>query len=601
MYTRPSIQLGALKAFLSYRFSGLRTECHHFYLQLAAAIGYPVYHEISKRTWLAESIYATLLFPDRFQRIAELFRRQIGSTSPARKTGLEKISRQVQKTTSLFIDRVNWQTYGLAGFSVSQCQLTSALYVIKTIKKMYPALPIVVGGSTFSTNSARSLLKLFPQIDAVVIGEGELALGKFIQHLRTSGNLTDLPEIRGVLTSSRAPGENTPIRCFQMDTLKKLPVPDYDDFFKLLQSFPDQKLFFPTLPVEISRGCWWKQPASSDKTTGCAFCNLNLQWSGYRFKDSLQAVSEIDQLTTKYKTLSIAITDNILPQNTAAKIFGRLGRLKKDLRLFSEIRASMSMSELKIMRDAGVQEVQIGIEALSTGLLKKLKKGTTTIQNIEIMRNCEALGIENISNLILQFPGSDEQDVAETLRSLEFVLSYRPLKVVNFWLGLESPVWQNPHAYRIEKVFNHPNWSYLFPGSIHRHLQFMIQDYRGDKTLQRSLWRPVRKKVKEWQNIYNQLNQRRSKAPALRFRDGRDFLIIRQEMLAGDTLTHRLKGTSRAIYLFCQQPRSIRHIRTRFAHFAEDKLVAFLRMMVEKRLMFTEKNRYLSLAAPKRP
>jgi hypothetical protein len=50
-----------------------------------------------------------------------------------------------------------------------------------------------------------------------------------------------------------------------------------------------------------------------------------------------------------------------------------------------------------------MREVQIGIEALSSRLLKKLHKGTRAIQNLEIMKNCEMLGIRNISNLILQF------------------------------------------------------------------------------------------------------------------------------------------------------------------------------------------------------
>ena len=106
------------------------------------------------------------------------------------------------------------------------------------------------------------------------------------------------------------------------------------------------------------------------------------------------------------------MVDNVLPRKTSTEVFTKLDGLKKDLRLFSEIRATTSWAELKVMGKAGMQEVQIGIEALSTPLLKKLHKGTSAIQNLEIMKNCEALGIENISNLILYFPGSDERDVA---------------------------------------------------------------------------------------------------------------------------------------------------------------------------------------------
>jgi len=79
--------------------------------------------------------------------------------------------------------------------------------------------------------------------------------------------------------------------------------------------------------------------------------------------------------------------------------------LKKDLRLFSELRATTSWAELKVMGKAGMQEVQIGIEALSTPLLKKLHKGTSAIQNLEIMMVDKKLMFEeNGSYLSLAVP-----------------------------------------------------------------------------------------------------------------------------------------------------------------------------------------------------
>jgi hypothetical protein len=48
------------------------------------------------------------------------------------------------------------------------------------------------------------------------------------------------------------------------------------------------------------------------------------------------------------------------------------------------------------------------------------------------------------------------------------------------------------------------------------------------------------------------------------------------------------------------RPRSLKGIRGRFGSFAEDKIVAFLKMMVDKKLMFAEAEKYLSLAVPMR-
>ena len=105
------------------------------------------------------------------------------------------------------------------------------------------------------------------------------------------------------------------------------------------------------------------------------------------------------------------------------------------------MRATTPSNELKVLRDAGMRQVQIGIEALSTGLLKKLHKGTTAIQNLEIMRNCEALGIESVSNLILQFPGSSELDVAETLSAIEFAWPFYLVGIGESGLAEPKSIW----------------------------------------------------------------------------------------------------------------------------------------------------------------
>jgi ribosomal peptide maturation radical SAM protein 1 len=411
-------------------------------------------------------------------------------------------------------------------------------------------------------------------------------------------HMVNFPGIKGVHTRFSNKTDNQNGHFSQLESLKDLPIPDYDDYFELLQSFDPQKLFFPTLPVEISRGCWWIRTSIRKKSSGCAFCNLNLQWNGYRSKKTPRVVSEIDHLTSRYRTLSLAVVDNVLPRDTSGDIFNQLKTLKKDLHLFAEIRASTPPAQLKSMRDAGLRELQVGIEALSTGLLKKLKKGTTTIQNMEIMKNCESLGLINISNLILQFPGSTQSDVDETLKNIEFALPYRPLKAVNFWLGLESPVWQNPAAFGIKAVFNHPNWHYLFPRSICRKLPFMIQAYRGDVGIQKRIWQPVRSAIRRWSSIYDELHKDPSSDPILGYRDGRDFLMIRQRRFGSEPMTHRLVGPSRSIYLFCERHRSLKRIRTRFSSISEDQIVAFLKMMVGKKLMFAENDKYLSLAVP---
>jgi ribosomal peptide maturation radical SAM protein 1 len=608
LYNRPSIQLGALKAYLQSKQPDVRVDARHFYLKLAEALGYTLYQQISERTWLAESIYAALLFPKCFEGVEALFNREVCSKPLLKEAGFKKITARVKKLTQGIISSLAWEDYMLVGFSVSLCQLTSSLYFIKRIKQQFPDLIIVIGGSSFAGTTAWKLFEVFPEVDAVINGEGELPLSQLVGCLKTSGVAGDLPPVRGVITPKSVGNDDGGDIFNQLINLDELPAPNYDDYFALLKSFQPGNVFFPILPVETSRGCWWHKTIASGKSisimprraAGCAFCNLNLQWQGYRHKDPARVIKDIDHLTGRYQTLSISIVDNVLPRKSSAELFKRLPSLKKDLHIFAEIRANTPASELEVMRGAGMQELQIGIEALSTSLLKKLNKGTSAIQNLEVMRNCEALGIVNRSNLILHFPGSDAQDVADTLRNLEFALPFRPLQTVNFWLGLGSPVWQNPAAFGIRAVFNHPNWSRLFPPEIFRSLKFMIQAYRGDLGSQRKIWQPVQKKVALWQKAYTELQRGPLGSPILSLRDGRDFLIIQQRRYQADAIKHRLVGTSRLIYLFCMQHRSLKRIRSQFPAFAEEKIVAFLKMMTDKKLMFAESDQYLSLAVPLR-
>jgi hypothetical protein len=145
LYTRPSIQLGALKSYISSHLAALKVDAHYFYLALAKAIGYKRYHDISERTWLAESIYAALLYPKRFEQIETLFTREAARSALLKKIKFDELIAQIKKSTDTFIKSIVWDSYTLAGFSVSLCQLTSSLYFIKSVKQKYPNLLTVVG------------------------------------------------------------------------------------------------------------------------------------------------------------------------------------------------------------------------------------------------------------------------------------------------------------------------------------------------------------------------------------------------------------------------------------------------------------------------
>ncbi len=597
LYNHPSIQLGTLKAYLNQNVPDVRVDAHHFFLKAARGIGYRIYQAISERIWAAECFYSALLFPDRLDTVEAFFRRETAARPDLRGMDFRGIVSTLREVSEEFIHETDWGTYGLAGFSICLCQLTSSLYFIRRIKAMHPGLPLVVGGSGLGGNPGAGFFKAFPEVNFLVVGEGETPLARLVSELRGNPSRTALPPIPGVITPESAALQTVP-SAGQLEHLKDLPPPDYHDYYQLLSTLDKTDVFFPTLPAEMSRGCWWRRTGTAGTGKGCAFCNLNLQWKGYRAKNPAQIVAEIDTLTERHRNLSIAFTDNVLPVEGGKEILEGLVRLEKDLRMFGEIRASTTAPMLQLMKTAGFCEVQVGIEALGTKLLRKMNKGSSAIENLEVMKNCEEAGLISTSNLILEFPGSDEEDVKETLRALEFAQVFRPLRGVVFWLGMGSPMFECPGRFGIKARFNHPNHGILFPPEIAGSMRFMIQGYRGDMARQRLLWKPVRKKLIEWRQTYNG-NGRRD--PLLNFRDGLTFLMIHRHIPGSPPLSHRLLGTSREIYLFCRKTRSIRDLLARFPGITADKILPFLRMMVDKKLMFQEEERFLSLAVSYRP
>jgi hypothetical protein len=126
----------------------------------------------------------------------------------------------------------------------------------------------------------------------------------------------------------------------------------------------------------------------------------------------------------------------------------------------------------------------------------------------------------------------------------------------------------------------------------------MLQGYGGGVKTQHRLWGPVTRALKSWRTTYEDLHGASNTDPALSYQDGGAFLIIHERRRNADDMTHRLRGSSRGIYLFCERNRSVPEIVERFPGFGQERILPFLNMMVDKKLMFREGERFLSLAVP---
>jgi ribosomal peptide maturation radical SAM protein 1 len=578
IFNRPSIQLASLKAYLDQN-SNYQTDLFHPYLQVAANIGAEHYHYLALNSWAGEALYAPLLFPEQRDAAEKLFYEECKNNPVLQKLHFQACLDALQQSLEQWIDSLDLKKYSLFGFSICFNQLLATLTAAKRIKKIRPDLRIVVGGSGCVGEIGSSLLQNFPQINYVINGEGEEALLQLADCMATESDELLLPAT--VLSK----GNSHSHTCAKgIEDLNSLPLPNYSSYFlEMRQHFPDNN-FIPVLPLEFSRGCWWNK---------CKFCNLNLQWRGYRKKTAATVLQEVKEQAKRHQCLDFCFTDNALPPKETDSFFASLAQLDADYDFFAEVRVITKPDVLKQYRQGGLTSIQVGIEALASSLLKKMDKGTRCIENIAAMRQSAEAGITLDGNLICEFPGSSKEEVEETLTTLDFVLPFTPLSSATFFLGHGSPVALNPKSHGITAIVQHTKNQKLFPPELLQNLTMLIKGYRGDKTEQQKLWKPVHKKIQQWQDFHK--NRENTQSP-LSYRDGGNFLLIRQERRDAPPLRHRLHGTSREIYLFCCDIRSIDAIQKKFLQIKQSNLRTFLNDLVTKKILFTEDDLFLALA-----
>ena len=170
LFNRPSIQLGTLKAFVNEKLSATQVNARHIYLTIAQGLGHNLYGKISKKTWLAESLYAALLYPGHMETIARFWKRKSSGVPFVAGCSFDELCHTLKKISAQVLDHETWDRYLLAGFSICFGQITSSLYFIREIKQRAPGIKIVVGGAACAGDLGRSLLQSFPDIDFVIQG-----------------------------------------------------------------------------------------------------------------------------------------------------------------------------------------------------------------------------------------------------------------------------------------------------------------------------------------------------------------------------------------------------------------------------------------------
>jgi ribosomal peptide maturation radical SAM protein 1 len=488
---------------------------------------------------------------------------------------------------------VPWREYAVVGFTSTFEQNIASLAMARKVKHLSPETAIVFGGANWEGEMGLELHRRFRFVDYVCSGESEISFPMLVEQIFRRGPVADIP---GIVYRAEGQSVSTgpPDMIREMD---QLPVPDFADYFRDLERSGAASGVVPTLLFETSRGCWWGAKHH------CTFCGLNGQSMAFRSKSAPRALAELEYLLDTWGVELVEAVDNILDMKYFRDLLPALAAKNRSAQIFYEVKANLTRKQVELLRDAGVNRIQPGIESMSDHVLKLMRKGTTALQNIQLLKWCKEYNILADWNVLYGFPGEtrdDYQNILNLLPAIKFLgapVAWGPVRMDRF-----SPYFNSPSEFGMRNLRSMSPYRHLYPfreESLSNIAYYFDYDY--DPTIDPTgCAEEVVKYLEEWKRNpeMGSLCYDISTDGALLLLDSRSDATVRELALC---------GLERAAYEYCDQQQSlsavVRYLRGAFpeADFGETQVRGFLDSLVANRLMVTDGTQYLALAVAANP
>lgn len=505
---------------------------------------------------------------------------------------IDDIRRIRSEATISFIDfcvnSIDWSRFGLIGFSVVFQQLLSSVALAKALKSRYPDIPIIMGGAGFEDDIADEIMRNCPQVDYLHCGDAEISFPDMVRRLYRGESMSGLKGIMWrdngeVIFAGRAPN---------FSDMNATPVPDFDEYFYARResaylNYEGARQVL--LPIETARGCWWGEK------NHCTFCGLNRSGMEFRAKDADNVIGQLEALTRRYGVFHFNAIDNILAPEYADKLFGRLAEANTDIRMHYEVRPSISRTQLKEMRRGGLFSVQPGVESLSTHILKIMRKHTTGMRNLELIKWCTYYDIHNFYNILVRFPGETPEDYRVQCDAIAKIFHLQPpYAIVKARADRGSPMYFEPEAQSITSLRPAACYKFIFPQdrfNLERVSYYF--DHHMENTVADEQYAEIFGLVADWQESWD-----RRQRPYLRYRKSWSTIVI-EDGRGPRPRSFTYTDGAALLYEHCADARTPRNIAEQFKD--EEWVAGALDEFVSKDLMIFLDGRYLSLALPENP
>jgi radical SAM superfamily enzyme YgiQ (UPF0313 family) len=287
------------------------------------------------------------------------------------------------------LSRIYAEGCDVAAFSCYIWNIIFVLRVAENLKKVLPAIKIVLGGPEVSYDSEQ-VLKLHPFVDFVISGEGESAFNALLRFL--NGRDQQLSGIKGL--SFREDGRIIVSNSFPLENnLDLIPSP-YDE--EMLFCVGNRIVYF-----ESSRGC----PFS------CSYC-ISSTFEGVRYFSMDRVKADLRFLLTAGVRL-VKFVDRTFNCNRerAKAIFKFIIDNAGNTVFHFEVAADLfdeETIEILSMAPKGLIQLEIGIQSTNEASLEAVKRKTNINKVLYYVKRLKELGNIHVHvDLIAGLPSED--------------------------------------------------------------------------------------------------------------------------------------------------------------------------------------------------
>ena len=299
--------------------------------------------------------------------------------------------------------KLNDNNYDIVGIT---CQAATfhkdAIHAVRQVRRCLPNTVIIGGGGHFTLNY-EVMFSQAPELDFIILGEGELTLTELLQNLPdkntdcTIGGLAYRKDGKIKTTGPRA----------HIEDLDSLPMPGYHLMDLANPTYYLHGMGYRAVGISTSRGC-------GDR---CSYCSESEFWQAkWRGRSGGLVVKEMELLHKQYQKSLFVFNENSFNQSRKRnedflEALGKSG-LKCDFWFQSRIKDILRDKDLlKEYRRLGLYEVMLGVESISPAALKNYTKNQSAEQIREAAETLRSHGIMVMTNVMF----GDVDDTEETL------------------------------------------------------------------------------------------------------------------------------------------------------------------------------------------